>query len=179
MRYCTLAWSKCISWMLREIGPPEIQNALHLLYEVVSLICTLTTKYHFILSNLQRHNRQLGYWWRAWSRWMIWTSYSDQGELGPLPTSPHRTCPGWTTRTRIGKPKEWSTKIKGMRAENGTYSTLIGEKNVCLRMLNHLLRKEREHNLRRRVFSCWNAKTKPPLAGRNLVRILIGISPVK
>ena len=29
-----------------------------------------------------------------------------------------------------------------MRAENGTYSTLIGEKNVCLRMLNHLLRKE-------------------------------------
>ena len=41
------------------------------------------------------------------------------------------------------------------------------------------LTEKREHNLRRRVFSCWNAKTKPPLAGRNLVRILIEISPVK
>ena len=28
-----------------------------------------------------------------------------------------------------------------MRAENGTNSTLIGEKNVCLRMLNHYCEK--------------------------------------
>ena len=68
--------------MLREIGPLGIQNALHLLNKVVSLICTLITKYHFILSNLQRHNRQLGYWWSAWSRWMIWTSYSEPRRIG-------------------------------------------------------------------------------------------------
>ena len=114
--------------MLREIGPPGIQNALHLLHKVVSLICTLITKYHFILSNLQRHNRQLGYWWRAWSRWMIWTLYSDRGELGPLPTSPQRTCPGWTTRTSIGKPKEWSTKTNRMRADWGQKRPSFREK---------------------------------------------------
>ena len=117
MRCFTLAWSRCISWMLRKIGPPGIQNALHLLHKVVSLICTLITKYHFILSNLKRHNPQLGYWWRAWSRWMIWTSYSERGELGPLPTSPQSTCPGWRTRTRIGKPKEWSTQDWELRGE--------------------------------------------------------------
>ena len=92
MRCFTQAWLRCRSWMLREIGLLGIQNALHLLHKVVSLICTLITKYHFILSNLMRHNPQLGYWWRAWSRWMIWTSYSDRGELGPLPTSPQSTC---------------------------------------------------------------------------------------
>ena len=108
-----------------------IRTRLHtLLHKVVSRICTLITKYHFILFNLQRHNFQLGYWWMAWSRWMIWTSHSDRRELGPLPTSPQRTCPGWTTRTSIGKPEEWSTKIKGMRAENGRNSTLNMEKKM-------------------------------------------------
>ena len=46
---------------MQELDAPGIQNALHLLHKVVSLICTLITKYHFIPSNLQRHNRQLGY----------------------------------------------------------------------------------------------------------------------
>ena len=39
--------------MLREIGPPEIQNALHLLHKVVSLIYTPATTYPFIISKLQ------------------------------------------------------------------------------------------------------------------------------
>ena len=103
--------------MLRDRGPRGCTATHPYIHKVVSLICTPTTTYHFIPSNLQRHNRQLGYWWRAWSRWMIWTSYSDRGELGPLPTSPQRTCPGWRTRTRIGKPKEWSTEEWKMRAD--------------------------------------------------------------
>ena len=45
------------------------------------------------------------------------TSYSDRGELGLLPTSLQRTCPGWRTRTRIGKPKEWSTENWKLRAD--------------------------------------------------------------
>ena len=70
---------------------------------------------------------------------MIWTSHSDRRELGPLPISPQRTYPGWTTRTSIRKPEEWSTKIKRMRAENGTNSTLnMEKKNVCLKMCNEL-----------------------------------------
>ena len=42
----------------RSPGPTATNPYLH---KVVSLICTLITKYHFILFNLQRHNRQLGY----------------------------------------------------------------------------------------------------------------------
>ena len=36
--------------MLREIGPPGIQNALHLLHKVVSLIYTPSTTYPFTIS---------------------------------------------------------------------------------------------------------------------------------
>ena len=38
---------------------------------------------------------------------------------------------------------------------------------------------EREQNLRRRVFSCWNAKTKPPLAGHYSLRVELWFGPLK
>ena len=83
------------------------------------------------------HSSESGYEVLLW-----WAIYTDWGKLGTIPTSPQKISLGWKTRTRTGELEEWSTKTRRMRAENGTYSTLIGEKNVGLRMLNHLLRKE-------------------------------------
>ena len=131
--------------------PPRGRTATHpYLHKVVILICTPTTTYHFIPSNLQRHNRQLGYWWRAWSRWMIWTSYSDRGELGPMPTSPQRIGPGWRTRTHIGKPEEWSTEDRELRAKWRLVLLTLREKK-CLNISRTMM-----IVFRRRVFSCWN-----------------------
>ena len=80
------------------------------------------------------------------------TSYSDRWELGLLPTSLQRTRPGWRTRTRVGKPEEWSTEDWKLRAENVSNSTLREKK------MPENVPWAGKTIFRRRVFFCWNDK---------------------
>ena len=175
MRCFTLAWSKCISWMFREIGPPEIQNALHLLHKVFSLICTLITKYHFILSNLQRHNRQLGYWWSAWSRWMIWTSYSEPRRIGSAANITLEDL--LRIKNSNAYWKAWRMKHRGLKTEGRERFQLNpqGEKK-CLKMCHEL---EKPFSDGECFLAENNLNAMPPLAGHYWLRNLSGVSLAK